>query len=159
MKVPFTWKPTGWFMVAWSGEIPPGTVKPLQYFGGHQVAYRTDGRGAPPLDAHCPHLGAHLGHGGKVQGESIVCPFHAWRYDADGVCASRFPTPKNPAARTGGLLAPGRKERSVITVARPGRRAHPGGRCRTCSRPSSTCPSDPSRVLPAVPGDVGQVRA
>lgn len=35
MKVPFTWKPTGWFMVGWSAEIPTGTVKPLKYFGGH----------------------------------------------------------------------------------------------------------------------------
>lgn len=85
MKVPFTWKPTGWFMVAWSAEIPPGTVKPLRYFGGHQVAYRTDEGMLSVLDAHCPHLGAHLGHGGKVKGDCIVCPYHGWGYGPDGV--------------------------------------------------------------------------
>ena len=87
MKVPFTWKPTGWFMVAWSAEIPAGTVKALKHFGGHQVAYRTDGGELHVLDAHCPHLGAHLGHGGKVKDECIVCPYHGWGYGPDGVNA------------------------------------------------------------------------
>src|SRR4030095_9448483 len=36
-------------------------------------------------DAFCPHLGAHLGHGGTVDGCEIVCPFHAWRYDGEGI--------------------------------------------------------------------------
>ncbi|MGD9701048.1 MAG: Rieske 2Fe-2S domain-containing protein [Acidimicrobiia bacterium] len=85
MRVPFTWKPTGWFMVAWSAEIAPGQVKPLQYFGGHQVAYRTLSGELHVLDAHCPHLGAHLGHGGKVQDDCIVCPYHGWGYGPDGV--------------------------------------------------------------------------
>jgi hypothetical protein len=38
------------------------------------------------LDAHCAHLGAHLGEGGRVMGETIRCPFHGWQYDADGAC-------------------------------------------------------------------------
>lgn len=33
MKVPFTWKVTGWFMVGWSPEFPVGEVRPLHYFG------------------------------------------------------------------------------------------------------------------------------
>ena len=33
------------------------------------------------LDAYCPHLGAHLAEGGRVQGESVRCPFHAWEFD------------------------------------------------------------------------------
>ena len=33
----------------------------------------------------CPHLGAHLGHGGTVDGCEIVCPFHGWKFDAEGV--------------------------------------------------------------------------
>ncbi|MEI2650745.1 MAG: Rieske 2Fe-2S domain-containing protein [Microthrixaceae bacterium] len=32
----------------------------------------------------CPHLGAHLGHGGKVLDCEIACPFHGWRFDAQG---------------------------------------------------------------------------
>ena len=85
MKVPFTWRPTGWFMVGWSHDFPVGSVKPLQYFGGHQVAYRTEDGELHMLDAHCPHLGAHLGHGGKVKDDCIVCPYHGWGYGPDGV--------------------------------------------------------------------------
>lgn len=84
MKVPFTWRPTGWFMVAWSAEIPPGGVKPLAYFGGDQVAYRTFEGELHVLDAHCPHLGAHLGHRGKVVDACIQCPYHGWRFGHDG---------------------------------------------------------------------------
>ncbi len=42
MKVPFTWKPTGWFMVGWSAEFPVGEVRPLHYFGEDLVAWRTE---------------------------------------------------------------------------------------------------------------------
>ena len=40
MKVPFTWKVTGWFMVGWSAEFGVGDVQPLRYFGEDLVAYR-----------------------------------------------------------------------------------------------------------------------
>ena len=85
MRVPFTWKPTGWFMVGWSADFTAGTTTPLQYLGGHQVAYRTEDGELHVLDAHCPHLGAHIGHGGKVQGDCVVCPYHGWGYGPDGV--------------------------------------------------------------------------
>ena len=95
-RFPFTYFPKGWFTVAWSKDLESGVAKPLRYFGKDLVLFRTDSGAAKVLDAHCPHLGAHLGYGGKVQGESIVCPFHAWRYDANGKCieipyASKIP--------------------------------------------------------------------
>ncbi|MHB8467096.1 MAG: aromatic ring-hydroxylating oxygenase subunit alpha [Acidimicrobiales bacterium] len=85
MKVPFTWQPTGWFMIGWSAEFPPGTAKPLEYLGHHLVAYRTEEGVLHVLDAHCPHLGAHIGHGGKVNGECVECPYHGWGYGPDGI--------------------------------------------------------------------------
>lgn len=85
MKVPFTWKPTGWFMVGWSEEYQPGTVRPLKYFGRDLVAWRGESGELHVLDAHCPHLGAHLGHGGKVNGDCIECPYHGWGYGPDGI--------------------------------------------------------------------------
>jgi nitrite reductase/ring-hydroxylating ferredoxin subunit len=49
------------------------------------VLYR-NGDGQPVvLDAHCPHLGAHLGLG-TVDGNGIRCPFHGWRFGSDGKC-------------------------------------------------------------------------
>ena len=79
--------PNGWFRVASSTDVPPGAVRPLRYFGRDLVAFRaTDGR-VRVLDAHCPHLGAHLGHGGCVEGDGVRCPFHGWLIGGDGRCA------------------------------------------------------------------------
>lgn len=75
--------PSGWFQVAWAGELAVGDVQPLHYFGRDLVLYRGK-KGFHVLDAHCRHMGAHLGHGGMVVGDSIVCPYHGWRWGADG---------------------------------------------------------------------------
>lgn len=84
MKVPFTWKVTGWFMVGWSPEFPLGETKALSYFGEDMVAYRDESGELHVMEAHCKHLGAHLGHGGKVVGDCVECPFHGWRWGPDG---------------------------------------------------------------------------
>ena len=85
-RFPFTSFPNCWYRVAYSKEIKSGEVKPLYYFGKDLVLFRTE-KGIPYVfDAHCLHLGAHLGHGGKVKGENIQCPFHGWRYDSNGKC-------------------------------------------------------------------------
>ena len=79
--------PSGWYAVCWSKELIDGAVEPIHYFGEDLVVFRTRSGQARVLDAYCPHLGAHLGHGGRVVGESIRCPFHGWRYDGNtGVC-------------------------------------------------------------------------
>ncbi len=78
--------PNGWFAVAWSRDLVPGEVKPIHYFGEDLVLFRTRSGRAVVLDAYCPHLGAHLGEGGRVIGEGIRCPFHGWHFDADGRC-------------------------------------------------------------------------
>lgn len=78
--------PRGWFVVCFSSELLAGAVKPLRYFGQHLVAFRGEDGRARILDAFCPHLGAHLGHGGQVVGDTVRCPFHAWRFDGAGTC-------------------------------------------------------------------------
>ena len=86
----------GWYLVSWSADLGRGEVKPLRYFGKDFVLFRGEDGTATLLDAHCPHLGAHLGYGGRVEGNDIICPFHAWRFGASGRCtevpyASRIP--------------------------------------------------------------------
>src|SRR4051794_5995222 len=83
-RFPFPRYPNGWFQVAYSEELPKGGVLPIHYFGKHMVLFRTEEGVATVLDAYCPHLGAHLGHGGKGVGDCIKCPFHAWKYDPRG---------------------------------------------------------------------------
>ena len=97
-RFPYPAFPVGWFQVAYSDEIKPGEVKPLKYFGRDLVLFRTEAGQAVVLDAHCPHLGAHLGYGGKVDGDRIVCPFHAWEYDCTGECKRVPYGTKHPAA-------------------------------------------------------------
>lgn len=86
----------GWYLVAWSAELAVGQVKPVNAFGKAFVLYRGEDGVPVMLDAHCPHLGAHLGFGGRVHGDGIVCPFHGWRFGSSGRCvevpyATRIP--------------------------------------------------------------------
>ena len=78
--------PFGWFAVSASADLAVGEVRPLRYFGRDLVLFRTESGAARVLGAYCPHLGAHLGHGGGVEGESISCPFHGWKFDGEGYC-------------------------------------------------------------------------
>jgi len=81
--------PNGWFAVEWSHELTVGQVKSIHYFGQDMVLFRTRAGEARVLDAWCPHLGAHLGEGGRVIGETVRCPFHGWQFDGqDGHCTS-----------------------------------------------------------------------
>jgi 3-ketosteroid 9alpha-monooxygenase subunit A len=86
--------PRGWFMIAAAEDV---TTRPeaVRFFGEEMVLYRGES-GTPHLvEAYCPHMGAHLARnttsyivrdGEQVQGDSIRCPFHGWRYDAAGKC-------------------------------------------------------------------------
>ncbi len=78
--------PFGWFCVSESDELAPGELRRLHYFGRELVLFRGEDGAAHVLDPHCAHLGAHLGVGGEVVGNTVRCPFHAWRYDGSGTC-------------------------------------------------------------------------
>lgn len=85
----FPWGvPYGWYFVGYADELKPGDVKPLRYFEREQVLFRNEDGELGMLDAHCPHLGAHIGYGGKVQGKSVACPFHGWQFRPDGFCSA-----------------------------------------------------------------------
>lgn len=77
--------PFGWFCVAHPEDVPVGAAVARFYFGRHLVVWRDETGTAHTQDAFCPHLGAHLGHGGTVSDGCITCPFHGWRFDGDGV--------------------------------------------------------------------------
>jgi 3-ketosteroid 9alpha-monooxygenase subunit A len=89
--------PTSWFQIEWSDALKPGDVKPLKYFKKELVLYRTEDGVAHLADAYCAHLGAHLGHGGRVEGCELVCPFHGWRWNTDGTNAL-VPSEGKPSA-------------------------------------------------------------
>jgi 3-ketosteroid 9alpha-monooxygenase subunit A len=86
--------PRGWFMIAASDELGS---KPLaiHYFGEDMVLYRGTGGRPILVEAYCPHMGTHLAinstsyiirDGSHVEGDNIRCPYHGWRFGADGKC-------------------------------------------------------------------------
>lgn len=76
--------PFGWFKIALPHEIPPGEIVTRHFFDTELVLWR-DGEGSVTCqEAYCPHLGAHLGVGGRIEGSCIRCPFHGWLYDREG---------------------------------------------------------------------------
>jgi 3-ketosteroid 9alpha-monooxygenase subunit A len=89
-------------MIGWSVEFVSSQVRPLKYFGRDLVAYRTDAGVLNVLDAHCPHLGAHLGHGGQVKDDCVTCPYHGWTWGPDGTNrAIPYENRPNPSKRLG----------------------------------------------------------
>lgn len=83
-RYPFPAVPDGWFGVGASADLGAGMVQAVHYLGRDLVLFRGEDGAARVFDAHCPHLGAHLGVGGRVCGDGIVCPFHGWRFDGEG---------------------------------------------------------------------------
>lgn len=92
--------PSSWYAVAFTDELRPGAVLARTVAGRDLVVFRTRSGAVSALDAYCPHLGAHLGIGGTVEGETLRCPFHAFRFDTGGVCvATGYGTKPPPTAR------------------------------------------------------------
>ncbi len=90
--------PSGWFCVGFSRELPAGKVLTRRFMGEDVVVYRTRAGAVRAVRPYCPHLGAHLGVGGTVEGELLVCPFHRFAFAPDGACA-KVPVGKPPRAR------------------------------------------------------------
>jgi len=80
----YTAFPFGWYRAFMSSELPVGGIEAVRYLGRDLIVWRGTDGSAHVMDAYCPHLGAHLGYGGRVEGCEIVCPFHWWQFDGDG---------------------------------------------------------------------------
>ena len=152
-------KPAGWFQIGWSTDFPPGHIAAKHYFGEEVVVFRADDGTLRALDAYCGHMGAHLGHGGEVCGDRVVCPFHGWEWNGDGRNVSiPYQDRPNRAVRIRSWpvmeqqrdrlpLAPPRRGRAVVDSARRLRRA----RRRTSRAPTTTprTPTDSSDSAPS----------
>jgi len=86
--------PRGWFVIAESSELGSKPLA-LKFHGKDLVLYRGESGRIVLLDAYCPHMGTHLGAsdtahlasaGKQIEGDSIRCPYHGWRFNANGEC-------------------------------------------------------------------------
>jgi len=93
-RYPMSSYPNGWYAVCSSEDLQKGKVLAIQSLGREMVAFQTESGAISVLNAHCPHQGAHLGHGGTIKGETIECPFHKWCFDTAGKC-QHIPYSKN----------------------------------------------------------------
>jgi len=89
--------PNGWYAATSSAALAVGDVESFIAVERQLVVFRDEAGAAHVLDAHCPHMGAHLG-GGSVHGETLACPYHGWRFDGSGTAveipysSSRIPS-------------------------------------------------------------------
>lgn len=94
---------SGWTQLAFGADIGDG-VTPLDFAGRPLIAVR-EGGDVGVYDAICPHRGAHLGYGGKVDGNAIICPFHGHRVQLGGDGGGRFQVGRHRSTvRAGGLF-------------------------------------------------------
>jgi len=80
--------PVGWFVVADLNEVPEGALVPLAVFGQDLAVGRTPAGRALVTHSVCPHLGADLAAGGRIDDDRVVCPLHEWCFSHGGACTS-----------------------------------------------------------------------
>lgn len=105
---------TGWFQLGWSDTVPPGELVSVTVLGHGLVARRTLAGNLVVTDAHCPHLGAHLGMGCAV-GDGLRCPMHGWEWGEDG-SNTRIPYRDDTAASVGLRVFPSRELFGLLFV-------------------------------------------
>ena len=76
----------GWHCLGLASEYKDGKPHRLDIFGTRLVAFMGESGEVSVLDAYCPHMGADLSTG-EVVGNTVQCPFHHWKWGADGKCA------------------------------------------------------------------------
>lgn len=84
--------PRGWFVIAEAKELEAGPLA-VTFFGQDFALYRGESGRVVLLDAYCQHMQTHLtasksahivATDAQIEGDSIRCPYHAWRYNAEG---------------------------------------------------------------------------
>jgi phenylpropionate dioxygenase-like ring-hydroxylating dioxygenase large terminal subunit len=91
--------PNGWYALAVADTIAKGEMLVKRFVGQDVILFRTESGEACVTEAHCPHLGAHFGFGGKVVGECLRCPFHNFEFNTEGTCTKTgYGTPPPPKA-------------------------------------------------------------
>lgn len=88
-------------------------VKAVRLLGQDFVLFRDAAGRWGLLDRDCPHRGADLAFG-RHEGDGLRCPFHGWKFDAEGRC------PDTPAEPMGSTLCQRVRQPSYPVIERAG---------------------------------------
>ncbi|CAF1604207.1 unnamed protein product [Rotaria magnacalcarata] len=88
--------PCGWYRICDSDEVAKrGQIKNAFILGREMIIFRSDDEHNQVyvLDAFCIHMGANLGHGGRVMPGTncIQCPFHLWEFNGENGRCTKIP--------------------------------------------------------------------
>lgn len=82
-----------WHPIFHSAELPTGRAKPVKIMNVDYSLYRGED-GKPYLtEFRCPHRGLQLS-AGWVEGNSIRCFYHGWKFDETGACTEQPAEPQ-----------------------------------------------------------------
>lgn len=84
-----------WYPILPSHKIKSKQAHSFKIGAQRVVLFRGEDNQLRALDAFCPHMGADLSRG-KIEGNSIRCYFHRWKFDGQGhlqeiPCKSKLP--------------------------------------------------------------------
>jgi phenylpropionate dioxygenase-like ring-hydroxylating dioxygenase large terminal subunit len=84
-----------WHPVGWGHELGVGPTSTM-LLGERVVLWRTSDGVRHASRDRCPHRGTALSLG-TVEDDCLVCPYHGWRFDADGACVAMPQLPPGAA--------------------------------------------------------------
>lgn len=92
----------GWHQIAFERELRD-RLTPMT-IGSLPLVLIRDQERIQAVDAICPHRGAHLAYGGRLDGDVIVCPFHGHRIGMGENSDCRYRVRQYRTLNVGGLV-------------------------------------------------------
>ena len=127
-------------------DLPPGRARPLEMLGEKFTIYRGEDGTPHVTDFRCAHRGTPLSLG-WVEGESIRCRYHGWRFDAAGRCVEQ-PNEDRPFCDKVRMRAYPTREYAGLVFAYFGEGAPPPFRTYPDLDRPGVLVADPVEVLP-----------
>jgi 3-ketosteroid 9alpha-monooxygenase subunit A len=92
----------GWYKLAFARDLTD-PLNPATIGSRRLVIGRTE-NGIRVFDADCPHRGAHLAYGGKLDRNAVICPFHHYRIGIGRESMGDFQVREYETLVVGGLI-------------------------------------------------------
>ncbi|MBM9400278.1 aromatic ring-hydroxylating dioxygenase subunit alpha [Gluconacetobacter azotocaptans] len=113
-----------WYPVARSREIVAGTITPATLLGRDLIVWRDAAGAVHVWDDLCIHRGARLSKG-WIKDDTVVCPYHGWRFDGQARCVHIPVAPDQPIPPKARAFPVRAQEQDGLVWATLGKPAHP----------------------------------